>query len=80
MTECKALEGRLRPWSMLAIGRANATVTQRGMMAHVRVGSNPKRRPAAAVEYIENMEETITAVNISAACLWTTCKHYLSGQ
>lgn len=55
--------------------RANATVIHLGRMDMVRLGSNPIRRPTRAVEYKENMVEAITDVNISAACLLTSCPH-----
>jgi uncharacterized FlgJ-related protein len=42
-------------------------------MEHVRKGGNPRRRPAAAVEYKEKMDVMPTAVTISVACLCTTC-------
>jgi hypothetical protein len=72
-TTTAAVRDRLLPSRSLAMGRARATVTQRGTMEHVRKGGNPRRRPAAAVEYKEKMDVMPTAVTISVACLCTTC-------
>ena len=66
------------PSSKLAMGSAKATVTQRGIIAHVRDGSIPRRRPRPAVEYKEKSDDTTTAVMISAACRWITCSMSLS--
>jgi hypothetical protein len=57
----------------LAILRASATVIHLGTIAIVKEGSSPTRRPTTAVEYNENIDDTITAENISAACLFTSC-------
>ena len=52
--------------------RANATVMHRGRIDTVKLDSNPTRRPIRAVEYNENMQDKITDVKISAACLLTS--------
>jgi hypothetical protein len=68
-----------RPSSKLAMGRAKATVTHRGIIEQVSEGISPRRRPAAAVENNEKSEDTTTAVTISAACLRTTCIKFSFG-
>ena len=70
---CRGQRERERPSNKLAILRASATVIHLGTIAIVKDGSSPIRRPTIAVEYKENTDETITAENISAACLFTSC-------
>lgn len=54
--------------------RASATVMHLGRTDIVSDGSKPIRRPMKAVEYRENTVERMTEDNISAACLFTSCK------
>ena len=78
MSYLVCIRGRERPSNKLAILRANATVIHLGTIAIVKAGSSPTRRPTTAVEYNENIDETITAENISEACLFTSClKHQM---
>lgn len=54
--------------------RANATVIHLGRIDMVKLDSNPIRRPTKAVEYNEKIDDMITDVKISAACLLTSCQ------
>lgn len=53
---------------------ANATVIHLGRIDMVKDDSSPARRPTRAVEYNENIVDTMTDVKISAACLLTSWK------
>lgn len=54
--------------------RASATVMHLGRIDTVNDGSKPIKRPMKAVEYKEKNVAMMTEVNISAACLFTSCK------